>query len=81
MPAAIAKLVGLGAYGACVGLAALFALIVYGTRHTSTGGISPVLSVVTWISVGLIILALIGAHVLLGRQLVYLGKGGGPKKV
>jgi len=36
----------------------------------------PALSVITWISVGMVVLALIGVHVLFGRQLLELAKGG-----
>lgn len=70
-----AKLAGLGAFGACVGFVALYLLIAYVSRHTTTGGIMPVLSVVTWISVGLVVLALIAVHVAVGRQLLYLDRG------
>lgn len=71
----VAKLAGLGAFGACVGFVALYLLIAYVSRHTTTGGIMPVLSVVTWISVGLVVLALIAVHVAVGRQLLYLDRG------
>ena len=81
MPPKIARLAGLGAYGACAGFIVLFAVLVYGSRHTSTGGIMPVLSIVTWISVGLVFAALIVLHVAVGRQLLYIGKGGGPRSV
>jgi hypothetical protein len=35
----------------------------------------PVLSVVTWISVGLVVLALIAVHVAIGKQLLSLYRG------
>jgi hypothetical protein len=35
----------------------------------------PVLSVVVWISVGLVVLALIGLHVVLAKQLLLLSRG------
>ncbi len=41
----------------------------------------PVLSVVTWISVGLVILALIAIHVVIGRQLMYLANDGAAREV
>jgi hypothetical protein len=81
MPPKIARLAGLGAFGACAGLVALFALSAFGTRHTATGGISPVLSVVTWISLAIVFAALIAVHMVIGKQLVYIGKGGGPTRV
>jgi hypothetical protein len=35
----------------------------------------PVLSVVTWISVGLVVLALVGLHVVIAKQLLSLSRG------
>jgi len=70
-----ARLAGLGAFGACVGFIALFALVAYVSRHTATGGMMQTLSVVTWISVGLVVLALIAVHVAIGKELLYLGRG------
>jgi hypothetical protein len=81
MPPKIARLAGLGDFGACVAFIALFAYVAYISRHTSTGGMMPALSIVTWISVGLVMLALVGAHVVFGRQLLYIGKGGGARPV
>jgi len=75
MPPKIAKLAGLGAFAACGGFVALFALIVYISRHTATGGMMPVLSWVTWISLALVVLALIAVHVYLGKQLLEVAKG------
>ena len=80
MPPKIARLAGLGAFGACAAFVALFLLVAWVSRHTATGGILPVQSV-TWISVGLVVLALIIVHVAIGKQLLYLGKGGGPRGV
>jgi hypothetical protein len=81
MPPKIARLAGLGAFGASAGQVALFALSGFGTRHTATGGLTPVLAVVTWISLALVFAALIAVHMVIARQLVYLGKGGGPRRV
>jgi hypothetical protein len=75
MPPKIARLAGLGALGACAGFIALFAYVAYLSRHTATGGMMPVLSVVTWISVGLVVLALVGLHIVVARQLLSLSKG------
>jgi len=75
MPPKIARLAGLGAFGACVAFIALFGYVAFLSRHTATGGMPPVLSVVTWISLGLVLLALIGVHVLIGRQLLLVSKG------
>ncbi len=75
MPPKIARLAGLGAFGACAGFVALYVYVAYISRHTPTGGMMPVLSVVTWISVGLVLLALIGVHVVVAKQLLALARG------
>jgi hypothetical protein len=79
MPPKIARLAGLGAFGACAGFIAIYAYVAYISRHTATGGMMPALSAVTWISIGLVVLALIAVHVGIGKQLMYLGKGGGAR--
>jgi hypothetical protein len=76
VPPKLARLAGLGAFAACGGFALLFVLVAYISRRTPTGGMMPVLSWVTWISVALVILALIGVHVYIGRQLLRLARGG-----
>ena len=81
MPPKIARLAGLGAFGACAGMLALFALIIFLTRSTPLGGMMPALSAVTWISLAIVFAALIGAHVAIGKQLMHLGKDGGPTRV
>ena len=75
MPPKIARLAGLGAFGACAAFVALFALIAYISRPSPTGGMMPALTAVAWISIGLVVLALIAVHVALGRQLLDLAKG------
>ena len=75
MPPKIARLAGLGAFGACAGFIALFAFVAWISRHTPRGGMMPTLSVVTWISVGLVVLALVAVHVYLGKQLLSLARG------
>jgi len=75
MPPKIARLVGLGAFGACAAFVALFAYVAFISRHTSTGGMMPALSAVTWISLAIVVLALIAAHVALGKQLLRLADG------
>ncbi len=75
MPTKYARLAGLGAFGACAGFVALFALVAYISRHTATGGMTETLSVVTWISVGLVVLALIAVHVGIGKELLSLSRG------
>jgi hypothetical protein len=68
----IARLAGLGAFAAGGGLAVLYLLLIYVTRPTARGGIDMINAVVTWIALGGVIVALIGAHVLIGRRLLEL---------
>jgi hypothetical protein len=75
MPSKVAKLAGLGAFGACAAFVGLFAYIAYISRHTPTGGMMPALSAVAWISLGLVVLALIAVHIVIGKQLLLLAKG------
>jgi hypothetical protein len=79
MPPKIAKLAGLGAFGACAGLLALYLGLVFLTRPMSRGGIDSVNAAVTWIALGGLILALMAAHVVIARQLLLLGRGKGIK--
>ncbi|HET9424534.1 MAG TPA: hypothetical protein VFO55_04110 [Gemmatimonadaceae bacterium] len=81
MPPRIARLAGLGAYGASAGMLALFALLIFGTRPTALGGMTGTLSVVTWISLAIVFAALIAAHVVVARQLMHIGRDGGPTRV
>jgi hypothetical protein len=71
----------LGVLAACGAFIALFAYVAYISRHTTTGGMMPALSAVSWISLGLVVLALIAVHVAIGRQLLYVGRGGGPREL
>ena len=81
MPPKIARLAGLGAFGACAGMLALFALIIFFTRWTPLGGMMPALSAVTWISLAIVFAALIAVHVAIGRQLMHISKDSGPTRV
>ena len=69
VPERIRKLLALGALGACFGLAALFALLVFITIPRSNGGIDGTSATVTWISVAGVILALIAVHLLIAKRL------------
>ena len=71
----IARLAGLGAFGACAFFVALYAYVAFLSRHTSTGGMMPALSAVTWISLAVVVLAMIAAHVAIGRQLLQVAEG------
>jgi hypothetical protein len=75
MPPRIAKLAGLGAFGACAGIAALYLLVLFGTRPTAGSGMDGSLRFITWLSVGGVFLALLGVHVILGRRLLALARG------
>jgi hypothetical protein len=65
MPPKIAKLAGLGAFGACAGLLAAYLGLIFLTRPMA----------VAWIALGGLILALIAVHVAIGKQLLLLAKG------
>ena len=58
-----------------MGFIALYIFVAYLSRHTATGGMMQTLSVVTWISVGLVIVALIALHVAIGKELLSLSRG------
>jgi hypothetical protein len=75
MPPRIAKLAGLGAFGACAGLLGLYLLIAYLSRPTSRGGIDAVNAAVAWIALAGVVAALIIVHVAIGRQLLRLAQG------
>jgi len=75
MPPRIAKLIALGAFGAVLLFVAIFALVAWAVIPRPTGGIDGIEATVTWISVGLAILAVIGVHVLVGRGLLAFARG------
>ena len=75
MPPKIAKLAGLGAFGAGAGLLGLFLLLVFITRPAQYSGIDEINAAVTWISLGGLFAALIIVHVVIGKQLLKLARG------
>ena len=75
MPPRIAKLAALGAFGACGGLAAFYALFLFVTRPSGFAGMDPTLRFIAWFSVAGVIVALLGVHVVFGRQLLALARG------
>ena len=77
----IARLAGLGAFGACVLFVLLFAYVAFLSSPSSTGGIMIGTSVVAYISVFLVVVALIAAHVAIGKQLMHIANNGGPRSV
>jgi hypothetical protein len=64
------RLAGLGAFGACAGLFALFLLMAWASRPTVTGGMDLTLAWVTWIALATTFAGLIAAHVVIGRKLL-----------
>jgi TRAP-type C4-dicarboxylate transport system permease small subunit len=70
----IARLLGLGAYGACAAFIALFAYVAYLSSPSPTGGIMMSSSVVAYISLALVVVALIALHVAFGHQLMHVAK-------
>jgi hypothetical protein len=75
MPPKIARLAGLGAFAACGGIVLLFVLFLYITRPTPWSGMDGTLRFLAWLSVAGVLLALLGVHLLIGRQLLAAAKG------
>ena len=75
MPPKIARLAGLGAFAACAGFAALYLLLVFITRPTASSGLDGTLRFLSWFTVAGVILALLVAHVVIGRQLLTVARG------
>lgn len=68
----MSTMAGRGAFGACGGLAALYALIVF---ISLPGGIDRTESTIAILSVGILFLALIAVHVVYARILLRAGRG------
>lgn len=64
------QLAGLGALAVAAGLLGVYALIAYIAAPIGSNGIDRTNATIVWISVGLVIVALIAVHVALGRQLL-----------
>lgn len=75
MPPRIAKLVALGAFGAVALFVFIFVVIAIAATPRRTGGIDITQAVVTWISVGIAVLGLIGLHIVLARGLLDYSRG------
>jgi apolipoprotein N-acyltransferase len=71
----IAKLLGLGAFGAIGGFGVAYLGFIWLTTPSRTGGIDRIGAAVTLIAVGGVLLALIAVHVALGKQLLLLSQG------
>ena len=75
MPPKIARLAGLGAFAACGGIALIYVLFLFITRPTPWSGLDGTLRFLAWLSVAGVILALLGVHVMIGRQLLAVARG------
>lgn len=75
MPPRIAKLAGLGALGAGAGLLLLPLLFALFTRPGQYAGMDAPNRALAWMAIAGVAIALALVHVLLGRQLVALGRG------
>ena len=74
----IARLAGLGAFGACAGMVVAYAGFVFLTMPGKFGGMDMTSAVVLWIAVAGVTVALIAVHVMIGRRLLLLADG--PKR-
>ena len=75
MPPRIARFAALGAFGAIALFVFIFVVIAIAAAPRRSGGIDMILAVVTWVSVGIAVLGLIGAHVVLARGLLAYSRG------
>ncbi len=75
MPPKIARLAGFGAFAACGGIAALYLLFVYITRPTVSAGLDGPERFLSWFAVAGVLLAVLGVHVVIGRQLLAVARG------
>lgn len=69
-----ARLAALGAIGVSAGALALYALVIFIALRSPTGGIDFEHSMLTIVSVGVIIAALVAAHLVFARQLIEYSK-------
>ncbi len=75
MPPRIARLAGLGAFAACGGIVLVYLLFVFGTRPSASAGMDGTSRFIAWLSVAGVLLALLGVHLVIGRQLLALARG------
>ena len=76
MPPRIAKLAAFGAFGAVAFFLAIYVLIVVAAAPRHTGGIDWIQAIVTWISVGVAVLAIVALHIVFARGLFDIARGG-----
>ncbi|HEY2375777.1 MAG TPA: hypothetical protein VGH98_07340 [Gemmatimonadaceae bacterium] len=75
MPPRIAKLIAVSAFGAIALFVFVFVVIAIAVVPRRTGGIDITQAMVTWISVGIAVLALIAVHIIIGRGLFAFARG------
>ena len=75
MPPRIARLAGLGALGAAAGLLVLAAAFGFITRPGAYAGMDTASQALAWGAVAGVLVALAVVHIVLGRQLLALGRG------
>jgi hypothetical protein len=78
--AKFARLAALGALAATAGLIALYLLFVFFTRPTATGGMNWSTALVTWVSIGTVVVMLAAVHVVLGLELLAAAREGEPMR-
>jgi hypothetical protein len=71
----IARLAGFGAFAACGGIALLYVFFLVITRPAPTSGMDGTQRFLAWLSVAGVLLALLGLHLLIGRQLIAMARG------
>ncbi len=69
-PARARRLAALGALAVAGGVAALFAVFVFLTRPTGSGGMDMTNRAIAWISVGGVVLLIIVVHLVYARDLM-----------
>jgi hypothetical protein len=69
-PRQLARFAGYGAFAVVVGLALLFGLMAFGTRHTPLGGIDAIQARVTLVSLIVPFAVIIAVHAVYARQLI-----------
>ena len=77
-PPRVQQLAGLGAFGVWVGILGVYALLAYFSTPRDTSGIDRAHAMIVYISAGLVALAAIAVHVVLGRQLLASARGRAP---
>ena len=73
------QLAGLGAFAVCLGILGVYALVAFISTPSGTGGIDWTHAAIVYIGVGMVVLALVAVHVVLGRQLLAGAKGATPR--